>query len=117
MSWCLSPDGAKVWPKALDGVKDEHLKFALNNSADTLPHNANLQLWRKRDSDACSLCSERQTLIHVLNTCKVARDDRRYNTRHDSVLSEIISLHFIYTQPTAKLTSGLGHYAPAHCFK
>ena len=32
------------------------------------------------------MCGERQTLIHVLNCCKVARDQQRYNTRHDKVL-------------------------------
>ena len=50
MSRCSSPEGAKVWAKALEGLGDEHLKFALNSAVDTLPHNANLFLWKKRDS-------------------------------------------------------------------
>ena len=37
--------------KALESARDEHLKFALNSAVDTLPHNANLALWRKRDND------------------------------------------------------------------
>lgn len=115
MSRCSSPDGANVWAKALEGVKDEHLKFALNSAVDTLSHNANLQLWKKRDSGACPLCAERQTIIHVLNACKVARDDRRYNSRHDSVLTEIVQLLSSYTQPPATLISDLGNYAfPQH---
>ena len=44
MSRCSPPDSAKVWAKALEGVPDEHLKFAFNSAVDTLPHNANLQL-------------------------------------------------------------------------
>ena len=55
----------------------------------TLPHNTNQQLWRKKESDACPLCGERQTLIHVLNCCRVAQDLRRYNQRHDLVLGVI----------------------------
>ena len=69
MSQCSSPEGAKVWAKALEGVKDEHLKFSLNNAVDTLPHNANLYLWKKCKDSPCPLCGERQTLIRVLNTC------------------------------------------------
>ena len=68
-SRCSPPDGAKVWAKALENVHDEHLKFALNSAVDTLPHNANLHLWKKHDSDACPICGEKQTLIHILNAC------------------------------------------------
>ena len=53
---------------------------------DTLPHNANLHIWGKKESDVCPLCGERQTLIHVLNCCRIARELRKYNQRHDGVL-------------------------------
>ena len=55
---------------------------------DTLPHNANLYLWRKKEkeTDTCRLCGEKQTLIHVLNCCSVARELRRFNQRCDGVL-------------------------------
>ena len=59
----------------------------LNAVVDTLPHNANLRLWGKKETAACPLCGERQTLIYVLNNCRVALHLRRYNHRHDSVLS------------------------------
>ena len=115
MSRCSPSDGAKVWAKALEGIPDEHLKFALNSAVDTLPHNANLQLWRKRDSSTCPLCGENQTLIHVLNTCRVALDGRRYNPRHDAILSLIASLLSTNTSSTAHLTSDLGSYTfPLH---
>ena len=83
MSRCTDEDGAAIWGKALQcmGLGEEHIKFALNSTVDTLPHNANLTLWGKRASDACPLCGERQTLIHTLNTCRIACDDRRFNTR------------------------------------
>ena len=47
MSRFSSPEGAKIWAKALEGAKDEYLKFTLNSAVDTLPHNANLFLWEK----------------------------------------------------------------------
>ena len=50
-----------------------------------------LNVWNKRESAACKLCGDDQSLIHVLNICKVARDERRFNGRHDAVLSEIVS--------------------------
>ena len=65
------------------------MKFALNAALDILPHNSNLQLWRKRTDSSCPLCKENQSLLHVLNNCRVARDLRRYNIRHDCVLQEI----------------------------
>lgn len=80
---------AEVWGKTIQTLPSEQMRFVLNAAVDTLPHNANLQLWKKRESDTCPLCGERQTLIHVLNCCRVARDLRRYNQRHDLVLGEI----------------------------
>ena len=53
MSHCSSPEGVKIWAKALKGELDEHLKFALNSAVDTLPHNANILLWKKRNDDLC----------------------------------------------------------------
>ena len=69
----------------------EALKFALNAAQDTLPHNANLAIWRRSEglSSNCKLCGERQTLVHVLNHCQMALDLRRYNARHDAVLEVI----------------------------
>ena len=115
MSRCSSPEGAKVWAKGLEGVKDEHLKFALNNAVDMLPHNANLYLWKKHKDSSCPLCGERQTLIHVLNACGgAARNARRFNTCHDAVLEEIISLLSAYTEPPAKLSADLDNYNFPH---
>jgi hypothetical protein len=60
-------------------------------------------------------CGESQTLIHVLNTCKAARDARRINARHDAILAEIVSLLAAYTEPTANLSADLSDYRfPQH---
>ena len=47
-SRCTDPEGAEVWAKAIEGMVDEHVKFALNSAVDTLPHNANLALWGEK---------------------------------------------------------------------
>ena len=94
---------------------DEHMRFALNSAVDTLPHSSNLALWKKRESDACILCGERQTLIHVLNACPVARDDRRLNFRHNALLIEIAAVIAAYLPCTANLTVDTGSYTfPQH---
>ena len=82
---------ATIWAKACQSLPSAQMKFALNASSDTLPHNANLAIWRKNEhlSAACKLCGERQTLCHILNNCKVALELRRYNTRHDQILQII----------------------------
>ena len=96
-------------------MPDEHLKFALNSAVDTLPHNANLHLCRKHHSSACPLCGEKQTLIHILNTCRVAREERRFNPLHNTILSLIVDLLSANTSSTAQLSSDLGSYAfPQH---
>ena len=64
---CASTDAAGTWGRVLMELSDEHRKFAINSAVDTLPHNANLHLWRRRSDDNCPLCGKRQTLIHVLN--------------------------------------------------
>ena len=80
-----------------------------------MPHNANLALWKKLDNDNCPLCGEKQTLVHILNCCKVARDGRRYNTRHDAILTEIKSTISDHTAPSARLSADLGSYLfPQH---
>ena len=43
-----SPDGASLWSKAVQSLPAEQMRFALNAAVDTLPHNANLHLWKRR---------------------------------------------------------------------
>ena len=87
----IEGDAATLWSETVQKLPPEALKFALNAAQDTLPHNANLAIWRRSEglSSNCKLCGERQTLVHVLNHCQVALDLRRYNARHDAVLEVI----------------------------
>ena len=40
-------ESARVWSRAIQSSSSAHLKFAINAAQDTLPHDANLSLWRK----------------------------------------------------------------------
>ena len=92
MSRCTSPQGASAWSTAVQSLPDEQMKFALNAAVDVLPHNSNLHICRKRKDPSCPLGGSNQSLLHVLNNCSVARDARRYSTRHDAVLSMIAAV-------------------------
>ena len=84
---CSEDGAASIWSKAVQKLTLDLLKFSLNAVQDTLPHNANLAMWRRREglSSACKLCGERQTLLHVLNNCPKALNMHRYNEWHDAV--------------------------------
>ena len=91
MSRRTDPICAPIWARVVQILPDELMKFALNAAVDVLPHNANLHLWKKRGDSSCPLCHENQSLLHILNNCSVARDARRYNLRHDSILKTLAS--------------------------
>ena len=81
---------------------------------DTLPHNANLAMWRRREglSSARKLCGERQTLLHVLNNCPKALNMRWYNERHNTVL-EVISKFMAKSLPEEyQLLADLPQFQP-----
>ena len=94
-------------PSVLD-LPEDQLKFAINTAVDVLPHNANLYLWKKRKDPSCPLCHENQSLLHVLNNCSVARDSRRYDIRHDSVLRVIAESVRRNIPLTATMTADIG---------
>ena len=89
-----APESA-MWSKAIQFLPSAQMNFALNSATDTLPHNANLALWRKSHhlSAACKLCGERQTLYHILNNCRTVLELCRYcnNARHNLVLQAIMN--------------------------
>ena len=63
---------------------------------------------RERAGLLPSLCGEWQTLVHTLNTCKVALDQRRYNKRHDEVSQAIASTVAEKLPSTTSFTTDLG---------
>ena len=109
---CTEEDAAKIWSKTVQKLPPDLLKFSLNAVQDTLPHNANLAKWRRKESlsSACRLCGEKQTLMHVLNHCPQALNMRRFNTRHDTVLEVIASFIAQHLPEGYKLTADLPRY-------
>ncbi len=79
-----------TWRSLIFNLPRGILQFAVNASIDTLATNANLKRWGKRRNAKCDMCSQRETLHHVLNNCDCMLE--RYTWRHNSVLNYIISL-------------------------
>jgi len=76
----------QLWSATISTLTEQVLRYTLNSLTDTLPHNANLHLWKRSTTPACILCGERQTHLHVVNACPYALSRRRYNDRHDVIL-------------------------------
>ena len=113
----FTSNAATIWSSAVGKLHQDALKFVLNAAVDTLPHNANLYLWWKKDSDQCPLCSaDTQNLVHVLNSCKVALELRRYNKRHDVVLQIISEVVKEAIPTTASISVDLDnkYHFPSH---
>ena len=102
-----------TWKSYLWDVPRGVLKFAMNAGLNTLPTLDNLKRWGKRVSDRCPFCGNTQTLLHVLSGCQVALDQGRFTWRHNSVLSNILSLVRPVLAPGMRLYSDLpGFLAP-----
>ena len=79
------------WQRALLGLSDKLLSFALKAATNCLPTNSNLAIWRKMGPSNCPLCGKLQSPGHVFNCCLPALNQGRYNFRHDLVLGVFIS--------------------------
>ena len=102
-----SPD---LWVKTVQGLPPEPLKFALNASLDTLPTNANLYTWAKKDSDTCAAV----ILGNVLNHCQKEMELRRYSRRHYEALKVIGDFIQAYILPDFSFT--IDHPSESYSF-
>jgi hypothetical protein len=98
---------ARLWSEVVSTLPDHLTRFAVNAVTDTLPHNANLHLWRKQPSPQCQICPERQTLHHVLNHCSTALRKRRYDERHNQVLGSLANFLRTHLPPGTSITADL----------
>ena len=64
----------------------------------------------RRLSDRCALCPWRETTHHVLNCCETARDQKRYNWRHDSILLHIVK-QIQASNPDKRIIADLENYS------
>ena len=87
-----------LWKSYMYDMKKGTLKFLMNSCFDTLPTQANLKQWGKTTSDLCKVClqadpplqgSRRETLQHVLNSCKVSLNLGKFTWRHDNIVRYI----------------------------
>ena len=66
--------------------------FILRASLDTLPTPLNLRRWKMRCDSSCVLCkSKSPTVVHILNYCPTALNQKCFSWRHDSVLLKLFS--------------------------
>ncbi|XP_028310814.1 uncharacterized protein LOC114468234 [Gouania willdenowi] len=87
---------AELWK-----AEPHRIKFLIQAVYDVLPSPSNLHTWGVAETSACSLCSKRETLEHILSCCTRALGDGRYHWRHDQVLktiSEVISEGIVYAK-------------------
>ncbi|KAK3740959.1 hypothetical protein RRG08_005651 [Elysia crispata] len=61
-------------------------------SSDQSPANVNLVRRGKKEDPTCLLCQGRQTIEHVLSSCKIALSKGRYTWRHNRVLQELATI-------------------------
>lgn len=70
-------------------AKPQRIKFLIQAVYDVLPSPVNLHIWGKSDTPACTLCSGRGSLEHILSSCPTALGEGRYRWHHDQVLKTI----------------------------
>ena len=69
------------------------LQFASRAIMDTLATPSNLARWNKVVDSSCRLCHRTPAnLFHLLSGCKVALEQKHYNTRHDLVVEYIVRM-------------------------
>lgn len=101
------------WTVATTKLPENIFAFGMKAVTDTLPHNSNLCLWKKIQSNHCPICvNDRvhhcQTQLHILNSCHTALKQGRYNVRHDKVLSILFQHLQTNLPPTFCVSADLG---------
>ena len=90
-------------------------KFALNAAYDTLPHNSNIRLWKKKSVTLVPFARRLAKTSFVLNY-STALNLRRYNKWHDEVLSAIAQFVREHLPAETKLSVDIEdqHQIPDH---
>ena len=76
----------KTWSNVLSKLPINIYSFVNRYLNNTLANGSNAVKWGLSNNSACTLCTNTQTLGHVIGGCSVALEERRYNWRHDSIL-------------------------------
>ena len=83
--------GDLTWRSLIFNLPKGVLSFITRAAINALPTADNLSRWGKKLNTRCLLCGNHETLLHILNNCKRALEQERYNFRHDSILKYIVS--------------------------
>ena len=68
-------------------VNNGIFKFIIQSRTNTLPNKANTATWFHNTDDNCPLCGTRETLNHILNSCK--RRANLYTWRHNIIAQRV----------------------------
>jgi len=82
----------KFWYKSLDKLPRGIYSFVIRYLNNTLPNATNTFKWKTSTSPNCPNCNHLQSLGHVVSGCLVSLNQKRYNWRHDSFLSNLSSI-------------------------
>ena len=78
------------WKDLINTRNPKIIAHRLNSFINCLPTPSNLAAWGYASSPLCPLCKEAKgTQMHILSSCRVALEQKRYSWRHDSVLVNI----------------------------
>ena len=83
-----SPKVITMWQKLMERLPNNIFCFVRKALIFCLPNKTNLLRWKLIEEDKCSLCKERETMLHVFSNC--VKYLERYTWRHDSVLKLIV---------------------------
>ena len=83
--------GDLTWRSIIFNLPKGVLSFITRAAINALPTADNLRRWGKKLNTRCKLCGNHETLLHILNNCKRALEQERYNFRHDSIIKYIMS--------------------------
>ena len=82
----------RVWARILVGLPAKQLSLILRASSDTLTTSLNQRRWKMRIDASCDLCKSKSPIVlHILNYCPTALNQKRFTWRHDSVLLKLFS--------------------------
>ena len=76
-----------IWSGVQSNLPVNIYNFTIKYLSNILPTRKNLCLWKLRQSSDCQFCLLPETLLHVVEGCKVYLEQGLYSWRHNSVLS------------------------------
>ena len=73
-----------VWQKLMQRLPNNIFCFVRKALIFCLPNKSNLHRWKLIENNECTMCKQKETMLHVFSNCTKYLD--RYTWRHDSIL-------------------------------